>query len=170
MSTKYYRLFDLLKTAGTKGVSPEVCAEKLEFAANSVAPYIHAMRNKFGAEIKSIRSGRTVVRYELVNADSLEGVITQKGKKRGRVAKAATATPNAKPAAVKTKPVKATAPVKTKAVKAKPVKPVKTKAPVVTKSRKVVEDGIAPVLDRDMHISEFSDRELQDLKVALGLD
>jgi hypothetical protein len=147
-STKYFVLFNLLKSSGKKGASPAACAKEMGFAPNSVAPYIHALRNKFGAKIDSVREGRMVVKYVLTNADEVK--LTQAGNKRGRKAKAVTVTTNT----LKVK-VKATKPVKVKKSAKKPV----------------VADIEAPAVapDSDLTVTEFSDRELLDLREQLGI-
>lgn len=100
MSTKYFVLFSLLKSS-VNGASPEACAKELGFEVNSVAPYIFALRNKFGANIESIREGRIVVGYKLLNANEIEDKIVNS--RRGRKPKAVVATPQKIKATVDTK-------------------------------------------------------------------
>lgn len=146
-STKYFELFSALKSGGDKGVAPDALAKTLGFTPGALAVYIHALRHKFGAVIESTRNGRTVTSYRLVNVAEMEAAISPQRRPRNSV------TP-AKPKASKSKAVKVARVV---------TKPVKTKATKVVK-----EDGIAEVID-DMSITEFSDRELDDLRNQLGL-
>lgn len=146
-STKYFELFAALKSGGSKGVAPDALAKTLGFTPGALAVYIHALRHKFGAVIESTRNGRTVTAYRLVNIAEMEAAISPNRRPRNSV------TP-AKPKALKRKAVKATRAV-TKTAKTKTVKASK-------------DDGIVDVID-DMSITEFSDRELDDLRNQLGL-
>ncbi len=163
-STKYFQLYTVLKTAGATGATPELCAKTLGFAANSVAPYIHALRHKFGAQITSVRAGKTVVGYVLTNADELVDVITEKGKKRGRT-KGST---KVKTTVVATKTVTAKK-EKVAVAKTKATKTVKAPKVAKVKDKPVFDDGSVAVLDRDLEILECSDRELNDIRSQLGL-
>jgi len=140
-TTKYYTLFQVLKSAGAKGASPATCAKKMDFALSSVPPYIHALRHKFGAEIETVRDGRQVGAYVLKNISEVEASMSPTRKKRNSVAKAVTA-----PAAKTVQIVK------------------KTKAPKV---KAVSEDG--PVAVEDMQIEEITDMEMADIRSQLGL-
>lgn len=152
MATKYFVLFTVLKSAGKKGASPEACAKELNFAVGSVAPYMNSLRTKFGAEIETIKDGRTIQAYVLKNVDVVEANITPN--RRGKAA-----APVAKKA-------KAVAKTKAKAV-AKP-KPV-AKVVAQKKVRIEAEDGSIPTLDADLRIAEVTDNELADIKAQLGL-
>lgn len=146
MATKYYTLFQALKSGGSKGASPATCAKEMDFALSSVAPYIHALRHKFGADIQTVRDGRQVSAYVLKNVAEVEANISPNRRAKGTA---------------KAKPVKAakTAPV-TKVKSATIVK--STKAP-----RKIKDD--APVAVEDLQIEEISDMELSDIRSQLGL-
>jgi biotin operon repressor len=149
-TTKYFDLFSALKAGGDKGVTPDALAKSLNFTTGALAVYIHALRHKFGAVIESVRNGRTVVSYRLVNVAEMEAAIS----------------PNRKPRTTKAKkaaPAKATKATKTK-VKAK--KAAKA-APV--KKTKVRDDGPVEVLDADLEIAEITDRELADIRDQLGI-
>jgi biotin operon repressor len=150
-TTKYFDLFSALKAGGDKGVTPDALAKSLNFTTGALAVYIHALRHKFGAQIESVRNGRTVVSYRLVNVAEMEAAISPNRKPRTTKAK--------KAAPAKAKATKAT---KTK-VKAKKV--AKT-APVKTKVR---DDGPVEVLDEDLDIAEITDRELDDIRSQLGI-
>lgn len=142
-STKYFDLFSALRAGGDKGVSPEALQKATGFTSGALAVYIHALRTKFGAQIESVRNGRTVTAYRLTNADSV--TITAARKKR-------TVTAKAKPAKAKAKAKVAVARV------------VKTaKAPVAR------EDGSIPVLDADLDIAEIGSSELDDIRHSLGI-
>lgn len=152
MATKYFVLFTVLKSAGKKGATPEQCAKELNFAVGSVAPYMNSLRTKFGAEIETIKEGRTIQAYVLKNVSVVEGNITP-----NRRGKSGAAAPVAKKAKVaKPKPV-----AKAKVVE-KPVRVSKKKAVVS-------EDGSVPTLDADLRIAEVTDNELADIKAQLGL-
>lgn len=150
MATKYYTLFQALKSGGSKGASPATCAKEMDFALSSVAPYIHALRHKFGADIQTVRDGRQVSAYVLKNIAEVEANISPNRRPKG------TAKTVAK--AAKPKPVKTEAVAKVKS--ATIVK--STKAP-----RKVKDD--APVAVEDLQIEEISDLELSDIRSQLGL-
>ena len=113
-STKYFDLFSALKAGGAKGVSPESLQKTLDFTPGALAVYIHALRNKFGAVIESVRNGRTVVAYRLTNADEVK------------------ITAARKPRTVKGKPAKAAKPAKVKTVLRSVTKTVKSKVPART--------------------------------------
>lgn len=144
-STKYFDLFSALKSGGDKGVSPEALQKTLGFTPGALAVYIHALRNKFGAKIESVRNGRSVVAYRLTNIAECETRISPTRK---------------------TRTVKATKTAK----KSKVVKAV-TKRAKVTKTTKVAkeDDGSIPVLDADLDVTEYSDRELADISEQLGI-
>jgi len=152
-TTKYFDLFSALKAGGDKGVTPESLAKTLNFTTGALAVYIHALRHKFGAQIESVRNGRTVVSYRLVNVAEMEAAITPN--RKPRTTKAAKAAPKAKA----TKVAKVTKTVKTKKVKAAPKVKAKTKR----------EDGPVEVLDADLDIAEITDRELDDIRSQLGI-
>ena len=149
-TTKYFELFSALKAGGDKGVTPEDLAQALGFKIGALAVYIHALRHKFGANIESIRNGRTVTLYRLVNIKEMEKVISPTRKPRTTKAQA---TAKAKPKTKKST-VKRTAKVTRTA-----------KAP----KRVRKDEGIVPVLDDDLDITEVTDRELADIASSLGL-
>lgn len=150
-TTKYFELFSALKAGGDKGVTPEDLAQALGFKIGALAVYIHALRHKFGANIESIRNGRTVTLYRLVNIEEMEKVISPSRKPRTTKAQA---TAKAKPKTKATKKAQRTATVTRTA-----------KAP----KRVRKDDGIVPVLDEDLDITEVTDRELADIANSLGL-
>jgi len=117
----------------------------------TVMTYICALRQIWGGEVETIRNGRKVESYRLHNASDLAQYMVLKGS--GAVTKTAK---------VKTPKV-----VKVKPVKAAKVAVAKTKTVV---ARKVKGDEFdVPTLDSDLDISEVTDRELDDLKMQLGL-
>lgn len=149
-TTKYFELFSALKAGGDKGVTPEDLAQALGFKIGALAVYIHALRHKFGANIESIRNGRTVTLYRLVNIEEMEKVISPSRKPRTTKAQA---TAKAKP--------------KTKKAKVQRTATVTRTAKAPKRVRK--DDGIVPVLDEDLDITEVTDRELADIANSLGL-
>jgi len=154
-TTKYFDLFSALKAGGDKGVTPEALAKSLSFTTGALAVYIHALRHKFGAQIESVRNGRTVTLYRLVNIAEMEAVITPNRKPRTTKAKAAATKTKAKA----TKATRVTKTVKTKKIKAAPKVKAKAKN----------EDGPVEVLDADLDIAEITDRELDDIRSQLGI-
>lgn len=149
-TTKYFELFSALKAGGDKGVTPEDLAQALGFKIGALAVYIHALRHKFGANIESIRNGRTVTLYRLVNIEEMEKVISPTRKPRTTKAQAA----------AKAKP-------KTKKATVQRTAKVTRTAKAPKRVRK--DDGIVPVLDDDLDITEVTDRELADIASSLGL-
>ena len=130
---------DMVKAVGVKEIT--------------VMTYICALRQIWGGEVETIRNGRKVESYQLNNAGDLakhmvlkgSGLVTKKTTKAAKVAKV----------------------VKVNPIKAAKVAVAKTKTVV---SRKPKEDAFdIPTLDSDLDISEVSDRELDDLKMQLGL-
>ena len=149
-TTKYFELFSALKAGGDKGVTPEDLAAALGFKIGALAVYIHALRHQFGAEIESVRNGRAVSRYRLVNIAEMEKVISPSRKPRTTKAKAEVAA----------KPKKAKAAKRTATV---------TRTVKTPKSKRVRDDGPVEVLDEDLDIAEITDRELLDIADSLGL-
>lgn len=148
MATKYFVLFTVLKSAGAKGVSPDACAKELNFAVGSVAPYMAALRIKFGAEIEAVKEGRTTKAYVLKNPKVVEGNITPNRRSKSGAA-----------------PKKPTVVAKTK--KVKPVAKTKTVVEKTVKVKPTREKVVAP--DADLMITEVTDSELADIKSQLGL-
>lgn len=66
--THYFRLFQLLRGA-PNGLSKEVLAEKMSIAPVSVPVYIFELKKQFKVEIESVRKGKAVIAYKLLNAD-----------------------------------------------------------------------------------------------------
>lgn len=153
--TKYYRLFSLLKSAGSKGASPEVCAKELSFKVGSIAPYMNSLRTKFGAKIEVVKDGRTVTAYKLLNVAETEKKITPNRRGATTVAKTATKTASKTATAVskKSSTVLKTA---SKTAKVKPSTPREDEFDV-------------PTLDADLSVSEITDTEMADLRHQLGL-
>jgi hypothetical protein len=107
--------------------------------------YVSDLRKMFGADIETIRDGRKVVSYKLLNADELLATIDKK---------------------LKSKPIKTVAAKVAKPVKAKSIKTAVAKAKVATKPK--ADEFDVPTLDADMEITEISDREFADLRDQLG--
>lgn len=113
----------------------------------TVMTYICALRQIWGGDVQTIRNGRKAEAYQLNNASDLAQYMVLKGS-----------------GVVKTPKQKV---VKQKPVKAAKVVVAKTKTTVARKPKDDAFD--IPTLDRDLDISEVSDRELDDLKMQLGL-
>lgn len=139
-STKYFDLFSALRAGGDKGVSPADLQKATGFNQGALAVYIHALRHQFGAQIDSVRNGRTVTAYRLTNADALASTILPTRKLRV-----------SKPKAVKS-------------VKAAPCKGI---VGSVTKTVKAEREGIVDV--SDLEISEYNDSDLADIRQSLGI-
>jgi len=148
-STKYFELFSALKAGGAKGVDPAALAKTLNFSMGSLAVYIHALRHKFGAVIESVRNGRVVTAYRLVNVAECEKSIS----------------PNRKPRTLKK--AKATKKTVTHARVTKTVKSKKIPRSGIGSLGDQL-DGSVPTLD-DMSITEYTDADLSDIKSQLGI-
>jgi len=148
-STKYFELFSALKAGGAKGVDPAALAKTLNFSMGSLAVYIHALRHKFGAVIESVRNGRVVTAYRLVNVAECEKSIS----------------PNRKPRTLKK--AKATKKTVTHARVTKTVKSKKIPRGGIGSLGDQL-DGSVPTLD-DMSITEYTDADLSDIKSQLGI-
>jgi hypothetical protein len=142
-TTNYFDLFTALKVGGAKGVSPKSLLKTLKFSPGSLAVYIHALRHKFGAEIESVRDGRNVTAYRLVNIATCEKKIPSTD---GRMKKAVVVTKKKK--------------------KKKVIAAIPTKKSVVAKNVVTInDDGEIPILDpHEMH-----DNELADIRMSLGI-
>lgn len=68
-STQYSRLHQVLKASPT--VSKEAVAKELGVNIKSVPVYIHALKHKFKANIETVKEGRFVIAYKLINGDTL---------------------------------------------------------------------------------------------------
>lgn len=75
--TQTFRLFQLLKA--DKQVSVETIAKTLGINYYSVSVYIHEMKAQFKADIKSVRNGRKVVAYQLLNGAKIKVPEFRKG-------------------------------------------------------------------------------------------
>lgn len=66
-STQYFNLHEFLKANPI--ATKEDVAKKLGVAITSVPVYIHALKHKFKAKIETVKDGRFVIAYKLVNKD-----------------------------------------------------------------------------------------------------
>jgi hypothetical protein len=66
--TQYHKLFLLLKGA-PNGLSKEDLGKAMSIAPVSVPVYIFELKKQFKCDITSIRQGKTVVAYKLINGD-----------------------------------------------------------------------------------------------------
>lgn len=138
-NTQLFTLFNLLKAAGDKGVTKAQAVKALGVKENSVPVYFHSLKKQFNAEIETKKNGREVVAYKLINADKVEVPQFRKGA------------------------------VVTKSVKTKTVTK-KAKSGKIVKSTKTSNDnGEIPILDRELEITEITDRELDDIRQQLGM-
>jgi hypothetical protein len=141
-NTQAFILFNMLKAAGDKGVSRTQVAKALNVKETSVPVYFFGMKKLYKAEIETVKQGRQVVAYKLLNPDEVTGVPQTRGSGKKSVTK-----PIAKKSKVVTKPVK--------------------KAAKKTGETKVVEKAVAP--DADLQVTEITDSEFADIKSSLGL-
>lgn len=143
-ATQAHNLYTLLSNAGSKGVSRSDVAAHLGVRDSSVPIYFYGLRKFFSAEVENIKSGRKVVGYRLLNADSIE-VPSQRR--------------NSNPVAVVSKPIKATKTKVTKSV---------VKKTAVADMDIDFESADVAILDTDLEVG-FSDSEFDDIKATLGL-
>ena len=150
--TKYFQLYAALKEFGDEGCSVKTLEEHLGFKSNNGLPvYVHALRTKYGANIESIRNGRTVVAYRLLNAGDISVPEERKPRttKNRRVVK--------KPA--KPRPTK-------RKIKVATVQQRDRVNASIEKKRRLVDESVC--LDEDFD-SGYDQRELEDLRTALGI-
>jgi biotin operon repressor len=69
--TQYFKLFMLLKGA-PNGISKEELGIAMSVSAVSVPVYIFELKKQFKCEIESVRKGKQVVAYKLVNGDKVK--------------------------------------------------------------------------------------------------
>jgi hypothetical protein len=138
VTKRILEVVEMLK--GGKPLDFETYVKTLNCKPVTAMVYISELRVAYNAEIETIRDGRKVVSYRLLNeADLLKTVA------RYQAAKGIKPT---KPASVK------------------PVKMVKA---AVAKTKIKDDEFDVPTLDSDLSISEISDREFADLRSQLGL-
>ena len=140
-NTQSFVLFNMLKAAGSKGVTKTEVAKALGVKESSVAIYFFGLKKFFKAEIETVKKGRQIVSYKLANADDIEVPSHRKGAN----------------SVVKSTSKKASKVVRTKHVKA-------TKTATVD-----VDTGEVAVPDSDLHVTKITDREFSDIKSSLGL-
>lgn len=144
-ATQAHNLYTLLSDAGSKGVSRSDVAAHLGVRESSVPIYFYGLRKFFSAEVENIKSGRKVVGYRLLNADSIE-VPSQRR--------------NSNPVAAVSKPIKAT--------KAKVTKALAKKTAIISDADVNFESADVAILDTDLDVG-FTDSEFDDIKATLGL-
>ena len=133
-SLQYVKILNALQTAGRAMTVEEVKAIE-GIVPTRLSTYLWEIKKYSGYSVKSNRSGRSVVSYELVGTGSAPAAV-------------------AKPAKVKATP----APKVAKAPKAPKV--VAKTAPVVVAPAVVKDDKIVDILDEmDTDIASFEDRE-----------
>lgn len=92
-NTQLFNLYDALKNAGSKGVSKEFASKLLGVKENSIPVYFFSLKKYFNAELETVKNGRKVVAYKLVNADNINVPQYRKNKK-GKTVKATVAKIN----------------------------------------------------------------------------
>jgi hypothetical protein len=154
VTKRILEVVEMLK--GGQPLNFETYVTQLGCKAITAMVYISELRVAYGAEIETIRDGRKVTSYRLLNQDHLDKFI----------AKLLTFQSVRQPKAV---PAPKVPKVKVNKLEAARAKVVAVRATAVTK--KVIKDSDfdVPVLDADMDISEISDREFADLRDQLGL-
>jgi biotin operon repressor len=97
-------LFTLMQSG--KPVSVESMIKTLDVKQGSIMCLISALRNDFGAEVETVRDGRKVLSYQLLNADKVKiptkAAKTPKAPKVARVAVTKTKTTVSRKAAAAT--------------------------------------------------------------------
>lgn len=133
-SLQYVKILNALQTAGRAMTVEEVKAIE-GIVPTRLSTYLWEIKKYSGYSVKSNRSGRSVVSYELVGTGSAPAAV-------------------AKPAKVKATPAP-------KAVKAPKAPKVAKAAPVVAAAPAVVKDDkIVDILDEmDTDVASFEDRE-----------
>jgi hypothetical protein len=66
-NTQMFNLYSALKEAGSRGVSKDAAAKLLGVQEISVPVYFFSLKKYFNAELDTIKNGRKVVAYKLVN-------------------------------------------------------------------------------------------------------
>lgn len=144
---KTQMLVEAFKSAEGNYVSKADIAKLMGIQEQSVAPYICDLKRLNRCEFDARKNGRVVDGWVLTNPDKALSLKVTQSAKSTKVAKVAK----------QPKPVKA----------AKGTKVASTKT--VVKSTPKADSFDIPTLDRDLDISEVTDRELDDLKAQLGL-
>lgn len=70
-NTQAFVLFNMLKAAGPNGVSKTEVANVLSIKESSVPVYFFGLKKQFNAEIETVKKGREIIAYKLVNADTI---------------------------------------------------------------------------------------------------
>jgi len=133
-------LYNLLVEAGDNGVSREEAARALKVKESSVPVYFFWLKKSHKAEIKGIRQGKKIVCYVLLNPAKVK-IPEDKRRSKSSVAKTKVTT-------------KTTAKV------------IKDEVAPITNRNK--EEKVA-ILDRDLEIAEYNDRDFLDIRSSLGL-
>jgi len=80
-------LYTLMQSG--KPVSVDIMIKTLDVKQGSIMCLISALRNDFGAEIETVRDGRKVLSYQLMNADKVKIPTKVKAVKAPKAAKVA---------------------------------------------------------------------------------
>jgi predicted ArsR family transcriptional regulator len=150
-NTQLFNLATLLRSAGDKGVTRTQIAKSLGIKENSVPVYIHFLKNLYKCEFETVKQGRQIVSYILTNGDEVTVAQHRKGSK---VAKGL---------------VKTVSKASKKVVKAKGSQGKGKASKASLAAPEAVSDGSVAVPDNDLHITELTDREFDDIKSQLGI-
>ena len=143
VTKRILEVVEMLK--GGKPLNFETYVKQLNCKPVTAMVYISELRVAYNADIETIRDGRKVVSYRLLNEDELLKTVARYQAAKGGKSPKTVAKKQA------TKPVVKSAVSKT----------------AVTKPK--ADEFDVPTLDADLDISEISDREFADLKSQLGL-
>lgn len=72
MATKLFKFFTLLKGGNEVTVESLKDFDGKELSAITIMTYIHELRNKYGAEIETIRDGKKAIAYIMKNGDNVK--------------------------------------------------------------------------------------------------
>jgi hypothetical protein len=78
-NTQAFILFNMLKAAGSKGVTRDQVATALQVKETSVPVYFFGMKKLYNADIETVKNGRQVVAYKLLNPDQVTNVPQTRG-------------------------------------------------------------------------------------------
>jgi hypothetical protein len=78
-NTQMFTLFNALKAAGDNGVSKEQLATILGVKEISVPVYLFDLKKFYKAELETVKNGRQIVSYKLINADKINVPQHRKG-------------------------------------------------------------------------------------------
>ena len=80
-NTQLFNLFNMMKAAGSKGVTKQQVSKQLGISEGSVPVYVFGLKKYFKADYEAIKQGRQVLAYKLVNSDGIVVPQFRKGSK-----------------------------------------------------------------------------------------